>query len=207
MKCKNCGKEIDSLRISVFNRDGSDSFHDISFEEEEVDAVVFETDQNWCEYELTEEEMMEGIRCPSCGKFPGDAENGIQVYDVVRVVFFKETDHENDQQIAVKKRLIYAEDLFEPVDFTVLQVRKGGPGSGKTMAMYEQLFRKRVELAPTIEAEPVIHAYWIKEQDEHGIDRGWKCSNCRGSVYEMTYEPYKGCPHCRAKMDGGIRNG
>ena len=58
-----------------------------------------------------------------------------------------------------------------------------------------------IENAPTVDAEPVVHAYWIKEQDEHGIDRGWKCSNCRGSVYEMTYEPYKGCPHCRAKMD------
>lgn len=59
-----------------------------------------------------------------------------------------------------------------------------------------------IEYAPTVDAEPVIHAYWIKEQDELGIDRGWKCSNCRGSVYEMTYEPYEGCPHCRAKMDG-----
>lgn len=54
--------------------------------------------------------------------------------------------------MADKKRIIYAEDLFEPVDFTVLQVRKGGPGGGKTMAMYEQLFRKRVEMAPTVDA-------------------------------------------------------
>lgn len=65
-----------------------------------------------------------------------------------------------------KKRLIYAEDLFEPVDFTVLQVRKGGPGGGKTMAMYEQLFRKRVELAPTIDAEVVV-----------------RCKNCVSSTY------------------------
>lgn len=64
-----------------------------------------------------------------------------------------------------------------------------------------------LEDAPTIEAEPVVHAYWIKEQDEYGIDRGWKCSNCRCSVYEMTYEPYEGCPHCRAKMDGGNEDG
>ena len=63
---------------------------------------------------------------------------------------------ENELQTAIKKRLIYAEDLFEPVDFTVLQVRKGGPGGGKTMAMYEQLFRKRVELAPTIDAVEVV---------------------------------------------------
>ena len=53
-----------------------------------------------------------------------------------------------------KKRLIYAEDLFEPVDFTVLQM--GGRGGGKTMAMYEQIFRKRVELAPTIDAVEVV---------------------------------------------------
>lgn len=59
----------------------------------------------------------------------------------------------NDNQIAVKKRLIYAEDLFEPVDFTVLQM--GGRGGGKTMAMYEQLFRERVEMAPTIDALPL----------------------------------------------------
>ena len=60
----------------------------------------------------------------------------------------------NDNQIAVKKRLIYAEDLFEPVDFTVLQM--GGRSGGKTMAMYEQLFRKRVEMAPTVDAVEVV---------------------------------------------------
>lgn len=59
----------------------------------------------------------------------------------------------NGNQIAVKKRLIYAEDLFEPVDYTVFVV--GGQRSGKTTAMYEQLFRKRVELAPTIDALPL----------------------------------------------------
>lgn len=59
----------------------------------------------------------------------------------------------NEDQIAVKKRLVYAEDLFEPVDFTVFQV--GGRSGGKTMAMYEQFFRKRVELAPTIDALPL----------------------------------------------------
>ena len=59
----------------------------------------------------------------------------------------------NDNQIAVKKRLIYAEDLFEPVDFTVFYV--GGRSGGKTLAMFEQLFRKRVEMAPTIDALPL----------------------------------------------------
>ena len=58
----------------------------------------------------------------------------------------------NELQPAVQKRLIYAEDLFEPVDFTVFV---GGRSGGKTMAMYEQLFRKRVEMAPTIDALPL----------------------------------------------------
>lgn len=60
----------------------------------------------------------------------------------------------NELQPVIKKRLIYAEDLFEPVDFTVLQM--GGQSGGKTMAMYEQLFRKRVEMAPTIDAVEVV---------------------------------------------------
>lgn len=111
----------------------------------------------------------------------------------------------NDNQIAVKKRLIYAEDLFETVDFTVVQI--GGRSGGKTMAMYEQLFRKRVDLAPTIDAEPVVHGHWKKSIDDLGIDRGWVCSCCKGSVYQMTYEPYKYCPHCGAKMDGGEDDG
>ena len=100
----------------------------------------------------------------------------------------------NNNQIAVKKRLIYAEDLFAPVDFTVLQVRKGGPGGGKTMAMYEQLFRKRVELAPTIDAEEVIHARWIRKGNKN------ECSRC-GFFYFSTRADYRRCPKCEAKMD------
>lgn len=80
----------------------------------------------------------------------------------------------NDQQIAVKKRLIYAEDLFEPVDVNVLVVSKGGRSGGKTMAMYEQLFRKRVELAPTIDAVHAAGGCYCREcrylqQDTHGL--------------------------------------
>lgn len=78
----------------------------------------------------------------------------------------------NDNQIAVKKRLIYAEDLFEPVDFTVLHL--GGRGGGKTMAMYEDLFRKRVEMAPTVDAVEVV-----------------RCRDC--ACYE---ERHPGCGYC-----------
>lgn len=107
----------------------------------------------------------------------------------------------NDNQIAVKKRLIYAEDLFEPVDFTVVQL--GGRSGGKTMAMYEQLFRKRVEMAPTIDAEEVVHGRWIYEPVEFTYEKDIKCSVC-GSYVEHTSNY---CPNCGAHMDGGKDNG
>ena len=107
-----------------------------------------------------------------------------------------------------KKRLIYAEDLFEPVDFTVFQV--GGRGGGKTMAMYEQLFRKRVELAPTVDAVEVVHGRWLF------VTRGqqtsvYVCSRCNRAVTVSCDEDkvkgqlikrYPYC-HCGAQMDGG----
>lgn len=81
-------------------------------------------------------------------------------------------EHRNGQQLAAQKRLIYAEDLFEPVDAKVFVV--GGRSGGKTMAMYEQLFRKRVEMAPTIDAVHAAGGCYCREcrylqQDTHGL--------------------------------------
>lgn len=59
-----------------------------------------------------------------------------------------------ENQSVARKRLIYAEDLFKPVDFTILQMRSRQ--SGKTMVMYEAIFKKRVELAPTVDAVEVV---------------------------------------------------
>lgn len=47
---------------------------------------------------------------------------------------------------------------------------------------------------------PAAPGIWLEEEDELGVNRGWKCSVCRGSVYEMTSEPYQFCPHCGAKI-------
>ena len=81
---------------------------------------------------------------------------------------------ENELQPVVKKRLIYAEDLFEPVDFTVLQM--GGRSGGKTMAMYEQIFRKRVEMAPTIDAVEVVRCgQCLFYTETRGKDSGKPC--------------------------------
>ena len=89
MKCEKCGCEIDRISTREFMRDGSDA-EDLPYivENEISDYVFFETDANWCGYELMEEEMIELIRCPNCGKFPFKHEE-VQVYDVVRVVCFK----------------------------------------------------------------------------------------------------------------------
>ena len=59
-----------------------------------------------------------------------------------------------------------------------------------------------IEDAPTIEAKPVVHAYWI----EQIIDGGQElmCSNC-GEYALMNDEFYsefsKYCPYCGAQMD------
>lgn len=96
MKCEKCGKETAHLLISVFNRDGSDSdkfafveLVDCPADEDGDNVAILETDQNWTGYELSEEEMMEDIRCPHCGKFPFKHKE-VQVYEVVRIVCFRE---------------------------------------------------------------------------------------------------------------------
>lgn len=96
MICEKCWKATDRLLINVFNRDGSDSeqfvfaiSEDCPDDEDGCDVVIMETNQNWCGYGLSEEEMMEDIRCPHCGQFPFKHRE-VQVYDVVRVVCFRE---------------------------------------------------------------------------------------------------------------------
>lgn len=93
MKCEKCGKEIQQVRINVFRYDGSDVDILVDICEEECNAVIFETTENWTDYELTEEEQMDGIRCPICGEFPFNHKE-VQVYDVVRVVCFKAGEQE-----------------------------------------------------------------------------------------------------------------
>lgn len=95
MKCEKCGTEIDKLSILMFDYDGSDYKWntDIVGEDDETGAVWFETDCNWTGYELSEEEMMEDIKCPNCGDFPFNHKE-VQVYDIVRVVCFKDVDEQ-----------------------------------------------------------------------------------------------------------------
>lgn len=88
MICEKCGKEIKSILVDTFLRDGSDVYIEQPIVECEEDATYIETDQNWTGYELTEEEMLDTIACPHCKQFPFRS-NEIQVYDIVRVVCFR----------------------------------------------------------------------------------------------------------------------
>ena len=103
MRCEKCGLETNRLCISMFNRDGSDSDYlplieavDAPADEEGgCDVVIIETTRNWTGYELSAEEMMEDIRCPRCGEFPFKHKE-VQVYEVVRIVCFKDETVRND---------------------------------------------------------------------------------------------------------------
>lgn len=55
-----------------------------------------------------------------------------------------------------------------------------------------------INKAPTIEAEPVKHGYWI----EVAKNTSWKCSECG----ELSCCKADYCPDCGAKMDGGADN-
>ena len=61
--------------------------------------------------------------------------------------------------------------------------------------------RARINAAPTIEAEPVVHGRWEKSPHLYGFVR---CSVCHGcTVWDEWVDGKKWnyCPNCGAKMD------
>lgn len=122
----------------------------------------------------------------------------------------------NDNHLATKKRLIYAEDLFEPVEFNVMHI--GGRGGGKTMAAYEQLFRKRVELAPTVDAVEVVHGRWEDMYGGKYANPRYRCSVCKAKAnHKAVQDEFLSwhevqaltnyCHNCGAQLDGGKTDG
>lgn len=88
MNCEKCGREIEVVIVSIFNRDGSDCDAKLPLIECEESAAYIYTAQNWTGYEQTEDEMRETIECPHCKQFPFKNPE-IQVYDIVRIVCFR----------------------------------------------------------------------------------------------------------------------
>lgn len=87
IKCNCCGKEIDSVEISCFNYDDSESIVNVELEEYPENAKVITFDKSWCGYDLEEEEQIEDIQCPYCKKFPFKQKE-VQVYECIRIVCF-----------------------------------------------------------------------------------------------------------------------
>ena len=86
VKCEKCGKEMSYVLVNKFNYSGSDSFLKYSYNRI-GGCVSIVTDRNWTGYELSEEEILETIVCPHCGKYPFQSKE-IHVYDEVEIVMF-----------------------------------------------------------------------------------------------------------------------
>lgn len=68
-----------------------------------------------------------------------------------------------------------------------------------------------IENAPTVDADPVVHAHWIPEYPNKRTGKAYshKCSVCRKTVYnnrQVSVDElgYVFCPNCGAKMDKKI---
>lgn len=70
--------------------------------------------------------------------------------------------------------------------------------------------QSQIRAAPTVEAEPVRHGYWIEcdyKHMEHGfietdVNGGLCCSECRTGFKKSDLRIKSYCPNCGAKMDG-----
>ncbi len=102
MKCEQCGAELKCLLVDEFDREGADSFNEYWFNECDENAVYIDTNANWTGYGLSDEEMPDTITCPFCHKYPfKDTE--MQVYDIVRVVMFRNPKINPDEEKASEK--------------------------------------------------------------------------------------------------------
>lgn len=62
-------------------------------------------------------------------------------------------------------------------------------------------FADQIKSAPTVDAEPVVHAHWIEEMWGDGWNEytDLTCSACRKKF--KKFSKTKRCPSCGAKMD------
>ena len=61
---------------------------------------------------------------------------------------------------------------------------------------YEPQIERAVLDLPAVDAVPIVHAEWVKENDRVNH---WHCSNCDNAFGQVVYF-YKFCPFCGASM-------
>ena len=101
-------------------------------------------------------------------------------------------------------RLIDANALRNEVYHAVLDVADSpmpNDYASKLAVKMGALIQKKIEDAPTIDAEPIKHGIWEEEPYV------WRCSECqKWLMLEQGDADMNFCPHCGARMDGGDKN-
>lgn len=92
-------------------------------------------------------------------------------------------------------RLIDADELFKKVDSSRFK-NNHKTSEGRMVHIDEHNhFMKMIVDAPTVDAQPIVHAHWIELPS--------KCSHCEHVLSFMyNYRKSKYCDNCGAKMDG-----
>lgn len=57
-----------------------------------------------------------------------------------------------------------------------------------------------IDVAPTVDAAPVVHGRWKRKIVDCGFNADWVCSQC-GYRVMTDFVNYKYCPGCGATMD------
>ena len=91
-------------------------------------------------------------------------------------------------------RLIDAEALKTKIQILLCEVQKHGFTPPEQIVNLGLLLQY-IDNAPTIEAKPVVHAHWAKDEEFP------TCSNCKAFMADKNalLTPY--CPCCGAQMD------
>lgn len=66
-------------------------------------------------------------------------------------------------------------------------------------------FEVMIDAAPTVDAVPVVQGKWLPVSVDP-TDPYFRCSVCHygtDTIFDGGDEPFKYCPNCGAKMDGG----
>lgn len=108
-----------------------------------------------------------------------------------------------------KMRLIDADVLIEYMDLTldIIKPVEAAVGEEPIRSMIIEGAIEQVKAMPTIDAEPVKHGRWIKNEAESAlhVEPIYDCSACHNWQAWGNYECTPYCPNCGAIMDSNAK--